>query len=151
MPTGRSNLGVGLLDGQIYAIGGGGDAHAAFASTVVYDRASDKWGAFTPAPMSEERRLLGVGASGGQIYVVGGAVPSDAVATAEVFSPSPVPTPPTATYMCSNGQCTEQAGGVPKATCETLCSGTAQLYQCVAGTCVQQDHGVDKATCEQLC
>ena len=144
MPMGRSGLGIGVLGGQIYAVGGGGDASPAFASSVVYDQASDSWGAaVVPAPMSAERRLVGVGSLGGMIYAVGGAI-LNAVATAEVFDPNAA-----ATYKCSNNQCVEQSGGVPKATCEVLCAPA--LYQCMNGTCVQQDHGVDKATCEQAC
>ena len=75
MSVPRFNLGVGVLGGMLYAVGGqNGDApplaNDTLASVEKYDPAANSW---TPvAPMTDERNGAGVGVLGGLLYAVGG-------------------------------------------------------------------------------
>jgi N-acetylneuraminic acid mutarotase len=72
MPTPRSSLAVGVVDGRLYAVGGweGGPS----LTVEAYDPATDSWMAKTP--MSAARTALGAGVvtSGlhPKLYAVGG-------------------------------------------------------------------------------
>ena len=69
----RWNLGVAVLNGRIYAIGGDHNDEA-FANTVeVYDPKLDTWDR-SVASMNRGRRCLGVAVVNDLIYVVGGRV-----------------------------------------------------------------------------
>ena len=69
MPSPRLGLGLGVLDGVIYAVGGKGTS--ALASAAMYRPSNDTWSAI--ASMSTPRQGLGVGVLDGTVYAVGGA------------------------------------------------------------------------------
>jgi hypothetical protein len=82
MPTARSNFGVAVVDGKIYAIGGTNGINEE------YDPVTDKW--TTKAPMPTGRMNLAVASYGGKIYCIGGDVEGDGNPTAinEVYDPA---------------------------------------------------------------
>jgi N-acetylneuraminic acid mutarotase len=68
LPTARASLGVGVVNGILYAIGGLGAA--AYDTVEAYDPGTNTW---TPrASMSIDRQQPGVGVVNGQVVVVGG-------------------------------------------------------------------------------
>ena len=71
MPTARMLLGACVLDGKIYAIGGGGAPHMGSSAVEEYDPETDTW--TRKAPMLTPRAGLGVSAVNGKIYAIGGA------------------------------------------------------------------------------
>jgi N-acetylneuraminic acid mutarotase len=71
MPTARMLLGTCMLDGKIYAIGGGPAPHLGSSAVEEYDPETDTW--TTKAPMPTPRAGLGVSAVNGKIYAIGGA------------------------------------------------------------------------------
>ena len=74
MSVPRFNLGVGVLGGMLFAVGGAmGQPHAApapLASVEAFHPANDSWALV--APMTVDRVGLGVGVLGGLLYAVGG-------------------------------------------------------------------------------
>ena len=68
MAAARSGVGVAVLDGKLYAVGGydGGD----LSSVERYDPALDAWEAV--APMAPARSRLSVAVLDGKLYAVGG-------------------------------------------------------------------------------
>lgn len=64
MPTGRGGLGVGVVNGILYAAGGGTNVLEA------YDPVTDTW--IAKAPMTTSRYGLSVGVLNGILYAVGG-------------------------------------------------------------------------------
>jgi len=91
MPTARSALGYGVVNGRIY-VGGGEfqDPHmmATFRTVEAYDPASNSWSIMPPMPVS--RHGLAGGAIGNRLIFVGGDVQSSGtgvdVSTSEVDS-----------------------------------------------------------------
>ncbi len=90
MPTPRSRLGVGVVNGVLYAVGGD------YIGTVeAYDPVTNSW--TTKARMPTPRPELGVGVVNGVLYAVGG----DLIGTVEAYDPvanswstkAPMPTP----------------------------------------------------------
>jgi N-acetylneuraminic acid mutarotase len=71
MPTARMALGTCVVDGKIYAIGGGLRPHDKSSVIEVYDPDTDIW--TRKAPMPTPRSGLGVSAVNGKIYAIGGA------------------------------------------------------------------------------
>jgi hypothetical protein len=69
MPTARTGFGVAVVDGIIYAIGGG-DMTGNLATVEAYDPATGAW--TTKAPMPSGRSLLAVAAIDKMIYAIGG-------------------------------------------------------------------------------
>ena len=53
MPTARSMLGVAVVDGKIYAIGGTSGTQNILGTNEVYDPATNKWSSKTPMPYSQ--------------------------------------------------------------------------------------------------
>lgn len=96
MPTPRGQLGIGVVDGIIYAVGGSTEAGVALATVEAYDPATDTW--TTRAPLATARAGLGVGVVNGKIVAVGG---DNNRGTVEVYDPAtdtwspgaPMPTP----------------------------------------------------------
>jgi N-acetylneuraminic acid mutarotase len=88
MPTPRAYLGVGVVNGILYAVGGGYNNGRTFSTVEAYDPASDVW--TTKAPMSAGRQGLGVAVVNGILYAVGGGNNNDlsSVATVEAFDPA---------------------------------------------------------------
>ena len=74
MPTARYTLGVGVVDGIIYAIGG---ANGTAASTYVeaYDPVTNSWTTKTSMPTA--RNALVIGVVNGKIYAIGGNADDD--------------------------------------------------------------------------
>ena len=64
MPTARSGFGVAVVNGKIYAIGGGS------AVNEMYDPTTDTWTA--KVPMSTARSSFGIAVVQNKIYVIGG-------------------------------------------------------------------------------
>jgi len=84
----RSSMGVGVLGGLLYAVGGtSGDFY--LASVEVYDPGTNTW--TLVAPMSVNRVNLGVGVSGGLLYAAGGVGmedPFNSLASVEAYNPA---------------------------------------------------------------
>ena len=77
MPTARSALGSGVLNGRIYVAGGEfQDPHmmATFRAVEAYDPASDSWSIMPSMPVS--RHGLAAGVIGNRLILVGGDVQS---------------------------------------------------------------------------
>jgi N-acetylneuraminic acid mutarotase len=70
MPTARSRLGVAVIDGILYAVGGFNRVTSARAVVEAYDPVIGTWTSKTP--MSLARYGLGVAAMNGNLYAVGG-------------------------------------------------------------------------------
>jgi energy-converting hydrogenase Eha subunit A len=93
MPTPRAALGVGVVNGVLYAVGGCCDpGHLDDFSTLeAYDPVTDSW--TTKASMPTARRAFGVGVVNGILYAVGG-IPGTgndndtALATVEAYDPT---------------------------------------------------------------
>lgn len=94
MPTARYALGVGELNGILYAVGG--DVAAGFLNVVeAYDPATDTWSAVAPMSLALSRsKLRGIN---GVLYVPGGYAPPTVLATLQAFTPAAPAdvTPPT--------------------------------------------------------
>jgi N-acetylneuraminic acid mutarotase len=100
MPTARSAMAVGIVDGRIYVAGGRPPRGHDFA---VYDPATDEWTVLPDLPTA--RNHLAAAAIDGKLYVAGGrfgaGVGSEMTAALEVFDPaanawtaaSPLPQP----------------------------------------------------------
>jgi len=72
MPTARWGLSTCVVDGKIYAIGGGKTPYGAYLSIVEeYDPATDTW--TTKADMPTERAFQSSSVVNGKIYAIGGA------------------------------------------------------------------------------
>ncbi len=91
LPEPRASLGVAVLDGKIYAVGGERDG-APVATASVYDPATDAWSALPPLP--EGRTDLAAAGANGKLYVLGGTTVAGAaperpgLATVSVYDPA---------------------------------------------------------------
>ena len=81
MPTPRSGLGVAVVNGKIYAIGGDGGSSV----TEEYDPITDTWTAKKSMPTGRGR--FGVAVYQNKIYIMGGATASGFTAANEVYDP----------------------------------------------------------------
>jgi N-acetylneuraminic acid mutarotase len=89
MPTPRHSLGVGVVNGVLYAIGGHNSAVNAsglLATVEAYNPATNTWTSKTP--MSVARYGLGVAGVNGIIYAIGGDGPNGVVRTVEAYDPA---------------------------------------------------------------
>jgi N-acetylneuraminic acid mutarotase len=68
MPTARTSLGVAVVDGKIYAIGGYNGSY--LAVNEMYDPAADTW--ITKEPMPTPRHSFGIAVYQNKIYLFGG-------------------------------------------------------------------------------
>ncbi len=85
MPTARSGLGVAVVNGKIYAIGGlSGDVPV--RNNEQYDPASNSWTVEMPMPTA--RSGFAIAVLNGKIYVIGGTVGNGFVGNNEVYDPS---------------------------------------------------------------
>jgi len=122
MPTARRLLGVGVVNGVIYAVGGdtsqlsGNDE--AYDGVEAYDPATNTWA--TKAPMPTPRSDVGVGVVNGILYAIGGADAGGAVlGTVEAYDPAtntwttraPLPTPRAAAGVAVVGNVLYAIGG----------------------------------------
>ena len=88
MPTARFGLSTGVVNGKVYAIGGGKTAYGAYLSTVEeYDPTTDTW--TKKADMSTARNGHAASVVNGKIYVVGGEPSAQAsIPTVEEYDPA---------------------------------------------------------------
>jgi N-acetylneuraminic acid mutarotase len=88
MPTARFGLSTGVVDGKVYAIGGGKTMYGAYLSTVEeYDPATDTWTKKADMPTARNGHAAGV--VNGKIYVIGGEPSAQAsIATVEEYDPA---------------------------------------------------------------
>ena len=85
MPTPRWGLGVGVVNGILYAVGGYDGA--SYSAVEAYDPATDSWTAKAPMPVG--LCWFGLAVMDGLIYAVGGGTTSsEAVTTVEVYDPA---------------------------------------------------------------
>lgn len=84
MPTARSGLGVAVVNGKIYAIGGS-DGNGHLNTTEEYDPATNTWA--TKKPMPTARQRFGIAVYQNKIYVIGGSTHSGFTGTNEVYNP----------------------------------------------------------------
>lgn len=88
MPTARFDLGVGVINGILYAVGGRTLSPREYLSTVeAYDPASNTW--TVKAPMPTARDGFAVGEVNGILYAVGGSAPTPVgwLSTVETYDP----------------------------------------------------------------
>ncbi|MHC4627557.1 MAG: Kelch repeat-containing protein [Planctomycetota bacterium] len=71
LPTARTYLSTSVVNGKIYAIGGGPRAVSAVSTVEEYDPATDTW--TTKSPMPTPRWSLSTSVVNGKIYAIGGA------------------------------------------------------------------------------
>jgi len=98
MPTPRNRLGVGVVDGILYAIGGNAGSLGFVGTVEAYNPATNSW--TTETPMPTPRADLGVGVVDGILYAVGGYTGIN-LDTVEAYDPAtnswttkaPMPTP----------------------------------------------------------
>ncbi|KAI2656731.1 Kelch-like protein 3 [Labeo rohita] len=105
MNTRRSSVGVGVVDGKLYAVGGYDGASRQCLSTVEeYNPVTNKW--CYVADMSTRRSGAGVGVLNGQLYAAGGHDGPLVRKSVEVFDPA------TNTWrqVCDMNMCRRNAG-----------------------------------------
>jgi N-acetylneuraminic acid mutarotase len=88
MPTARFCVSTSVVDGRIYAIGGGQSPYGSYLSTVEeYDPATDTW--TTKADMPTGRSGHAASVVNGKIYIIGGEPSEQAsLATVEEYDPT---------------------------------------------------------------
>ncbi|MDA2932434.1 hypothetical protein MYX19_04685 [Nitrospinae bacterium AH-259-F20] len=82
MPTPRSNLAAGVINGKLYVVGGSGSI---LDTVEVYDPATDTWSTETSMPTPRQRLAAAVIA--GKLYAVGGDDAGGTLDTLEIFTP----------------------------------------------------------------
>jgi hypothetical protein len=101
MPTARSALAAGVVNGLVYAVGGADDT-TIFPTVEVYDAVANAWTAGVPMPTT--RAHLGVGVVNNVLYAIGGGNSSGVLSTNEAFTPTPpAPVLPTTAAQCRSG------------------------------------------------
>jgi len=85
MPTARSGLGVAVVDGKIYAIGGS-DGNRQLDTNEMYDPATNTW--VSKQPMPSARSRFGITVYQNKIFVMGGANESRFTGANEVYDPA---------------------------------------------------------------
>jgi len=88
MPTARSGLGVAVVDGKIYAIGGYLDQisfSGHLGTNEMYDPATDTWA--TKESMPTARNRFGIAVVQNKIYVIGGETDEGYTGVNEVYDP----------------------------------------------------------------
>ena len=87
MSTARYCLGVGVVDGKMYALGGQDNDGSTLSSVECFDVSTGVWSAV--APMSTARCYHGVAVVNGKMYAVGGQDEDDTtLSSVECFDPS---------------------------------------------------------------
>ncbi|MCH9027051.1 MAG: hypothetical protein IIA05_08055 [Proteobacteria bacterium] len=91
MSAARTALGVGVIDGLLYAVGGNDGVGANLDLLEAYDRVTDVWTTQTPIPTARSQH--GTAVIGNQLYVMGGAS-TVLLSSMEVFTPDACTAPP---------------------------------------------------------
>ncbi|HWH02687.1 MAG TPA: kelch repeat-containing protein [Gemmatimonadales bacterium] len=86
MPTRRNVVGVGVVGGTLYAIGGLDSTEVPSAVVEAYDPIADAW--TSKASLHIARYGFAVGVANGKVYVAGGMTASGPTETAESYDPS---------------------------------------------------------------
>ena len=87
MPTAGFALSTSVVDGKIYAIGGGPTARQVFSTVEEYDPATDTW--ITKADMPTARSTLSTSVVDGKIYAIGGLTGGwSSLSTVEMYDPA---------------------------------------------------------------
>ena len=89
MPTARSGLCVSMVDGKIYAIGGGVWQQSLLSTVEAYDPVSDTW--TTKAPIPTARVFFSTCVLDGKIFAIGGCPDpynSSELSTVEAYDPT---------------------------------------------------------------
>ena len=84
MPTPRTGVGVAVVNGKIYAIGGYNKGY--LSTNEMYDPATDTW--TTKKPMPTPRDYFGIAVVDNKIYVIGGGSIESRTNANEVYDPS---------------------------------------------------------------
>ena len=84
MPTPRSGLGVAVVNGKIYAIGGSNGSH--LNTNEEYDPATNTWATRKPMPIQRHRFAIAVVEH--KIYVIGGEIPGNYYSGNQVYDPA---------------------------------------------------------------
>ena len=84
MSTRRLGVGVAVLNGQLYAVGGS-DGQNPLSSVEHFDPRVGTW--FQVAPMSARRKHLGVAVYRGLVYAAGGRDDSTELSSVECYDP----------------------------------------------------------------
>ena len=98
MREGRTGVGLSVVNGKIYAIGGA-NQDGFRATNEEYDPGTNTW--TFKAPMPTPRSAFGIAVYQNKIYCIGGYIPGGATGTTEVYDPArntweteaPMPTP----------------------------------------------------------
>ena len=86
MMAARSAVGVAVLDGKLYAVGGYNDNDGRLSSVERYDPALDAWEAV--APLAAARANLAAAVLNGKLYVMGGNDENEALSSLERYDPA---------------------------------------------------------------
>jgi N-acetylneuraminic acid mutarotase len=92
MPTARAFLGVAVVNGKIYAIGGGNNGNNTVAGPTLlnvneeYDPVTNTW--TTKEPMPTARQFFGIAVYNNKIYCIGGSTNGPKLAVNEVYDPA---------------------------------------------------------------
>ena len=84
IPTARAGLGVAVVNGKIYAIGGSTDHQ--LDNNEEYDPATDSWTTKTSMPIQRHRFAIAVVQN--KIYVIGGEIPGNYYSGNQVYDPA---------------------------------------------------------------
>jgi len=90
MPTARAQLGVAVVNGKIYAIGGENNSATGGPNVLkvneAYDPATNTW--TTKKPMPTARHSFGIAVYQNKIYCIGGSINGPHLAVNEVYDPA---------------------------------------------------------------
>ncbi len=84
MPTSRGGLGLAVVSGKVYAIGGS-SSNGELALNEMYDPATNMW--YTKTPMPTARTGFAITTYENKIYVIGGSVGDSFTGNVEVYNP----------------------------------------------------------------
>lgn len=72
MPSSRQEVGVGILQGKSYVIGGFDDDAQSLNTVERYEPFADTWEEVAPLPAPSPLNHVGVAIAGNRLYVIGG-------------------------------------------------------------------------------
>ena len=101
IPTARSNMAVGEINGIIYAVGGFEETSGFSTINEAYDPGTDRWTERAPMPVEREMRGSNNAVVDGKLYVIGGNVRGTCTNLNQAYDPktdswttkAPMPTP----------------------------------------------------------
>jgi N-acetylneuraminic acid mutarotase len=119
MPTHRSNMTVGEIDGIIYAAGGFDNSTKFLAVNEAYDPRADTWTPKKPLSQPRETRGSNTAAVNGKMHVIGGNASGQCSNLNQVYDPvtdlwetkQPMPTPRCHLAVVANGALVYAIGG----------------------------------------